>query len=133
MGRGGYNGGDPSVSAPKTNRTYIWATNDSLDLELLGKSYIAQSGEKLENEEGGVQGEFGYILRPVNEAKQSKSVWTKLRSRGPKKSPTKEHFDVDSSFRSSERSGRGSTSSRLSSQASESTPTVGLQAGNTKQ
>jgi hypothetical protein len=86
MGRGGYNGGDPSVSAPKTNRTYIWATNDSLDLELLGKSYIAQSGENLENEEGGVQGEFGYILRPVNEAKQSKSAWAKLHSRRSKKS-----------------------------------------------
>jgi hypothetical protein len=64
MGRSGYNGGDPGGRRrPKTDNVHIFATTAALDHSVLQKSRIVQSGEGLRNEDGGIQEEFGYVLR----------------------------------------------------------------------
>ena len=59
MGRGGYNGGSPSVTAPKLDQVLI---NDLSKIKFTEKSWIFSVGCGLQNEEGGVQPEFGYIV-----------------------------------------------------------------------
>lgn len=61
MGRGGYNGGGPSVEEPQDDNLYIFP--DVHRKTLLQRSRIVQAGENLKNEGGGVQHEFGYLLR----------------------------------------------------------------------
>jgi hypothetical protein len=64
MGRSGYNGGDPGGRRrPKKDNVHIFAAEATLDRNVLQKSRIVQSGEGLRNEDGGIQEEFGYILR----------------------------------------------------------------------
>jgi hypothetical protein len=62
MGRGGYNGGGPSVNEPKSDNTYIFTGSGNLDANLLGCSLILKAGQGLKNEHGAVQREFGYII-----------------------------------------------------------------------
>jgi hypothetical protein len=62
MGRGGYNGGGPSVKEPKANNVYLFSREQTIAPELLTRSHIVKAGESLANEKGGVQHEFGYVL-----------------------------------------------------------------------
>lgn len=89
MGRGGYNGGDPSVNDPKVDDSYI-SLSSSTRLSLLRDSQIVQSGVGLKNERGGIQHEFGYIIKTelVDPAQQSKGISRlfdfRKRRRGPR-------------------------------------------------
>jgi hypothetical protein len=94
MGRAGYNGGSPSVRAPKGDNVYIYAVQETLETELLLRARIVKSGEGLHNERGGVQREFGYLLcvssTPAGEkatslAKQLTRAW-----KGAKKKQSRE-------------------------------------------
>lgn len=61
MGRGGYNGGGPVVKKPKINNDDVLnGAGDSLNLP---KDFqIVKAGEGLQNERGGRQAEFGYLI-----------------------------------------------------------------------
>ncbi|KAF2106261.1 hypothetical protein BDV96DRAFT_607490 [Lophiotrema nucula] len=63
MGRGGYNGGDPTVKEPKVDNFYIISPGESTSLKLSTTSQILECGFNLKNEKGGIQPEFGYIVR----------------------------------------------------------------------
>ena len=61
MGRGGYNGGGPVARAPKKNDVDVFSdTQDTLDLP--EDFQIFEAGEGLQNEWGGKQFEFGYLV-----------------------------------------------------------------------
>lgn len=64
MGRGGYNGGTPTVNNPKENTVYVFPFRES-HLEIPKDSQILKAGECLQNPRGGVQPEFGYIIGTV--------------------------------------------------------------------
>jgi hypothetical protein len=66
MGRGGYNGGGPSVQAPQDDDLYIFP--DLHKDRLSDRSRIVQAGKNLKNEGGGVQHEFGYLLSVTTDA-----------------------------------------------------------------
>lgn len=60
MGRGGYNGGGPVVKKPKINVDVFNGAQDTLNLP---KGFqIVKAGEGLQNERGGRQAEFGYLI-----------------------------------------------------------------------
>lgn len=79
MGRGGYNGGDPAVNEPKADTSHIY-TEGSQEFEISPKSRILRSGENLENERGGIQPEFGYIIetKSTKQGQRSKGIWKNL-------------------------------------------------------
>jgi hypothetical protein len=93
MGRGGYNGGGPSAIFPQTDPLYVFAGREEhlssiLDSE---RANIIRCGRDLENERGGVQSEFGYLLNFIVETADAteQASWHKkwsraLRSRTPK-------------------------------------------------
>lgn len=61
MGRGGYNGGGPVVKKPKINDVDVFdGAGDTLNLPKDFK--IVEAGEGLQNERGGRQAEFGYLI-----------------------------------------------------------------------
>jgi hypothetical protein len=62
MGRGGYNGGGPTVNEPKTDKLCIFTRSGDLDISMLRSSLITNAGQGLKNEHGAVQQEFGYII-----------------------------------------------------------------------
>lgn len=61
MGRGGYNGGSPAVNTPKENSVYIFPLYEG-HFEIPKDFQILKAGEGLQNEQGGIQAEFGYII-----------------------------------------------------------------------
>ena len=64
MGRGGYNGGGPVVKNPKKDDVYVreWSSGARETLALPKKFEIVKAGEGLQNERGGQQVEFGYLV-----------------------------------------------------------------------
>lgn len=68
MGRGGYNGGSSSLNSPKKEKIIVFPTDSTLqDLQL---ATILESGCNLTNELGGIQPEFGYLIRKTKEPTQ---------------------------------------------------------------
>lgn len=71
------------MSAPKSDNVYVFAAQ-KLDAETLKRAHIVQSGENIKNERGGVQSEFGYLLKIIDpttgEAQQSKGFLRILRT-----------------------------------------------------
>jgi len=89
MGRGGFNGGSAAVQEPRTDTVYYFTAQESIDdvtqapleVEILKRARIVLSGERLKNEKGGVQHEFGYVLEityPEPEQKEPTKGLSKL-------------------------------------------------------
>jgi hypothetical protein len=123
MGRSGYNGGDPGGRRrPKTDNVHIFATTAALDHSVLQKSRIVQSGEGLRNEDGGIQEEFGYILR-LEESEEGLKVEEKQKLHKLKS------LDLDSSLRTTQSGARRhGTCSKVPPRTSGRSSTVGVQA-----
>ena len=76
MGSGGYNGGSPAVNAPKKSEVDV-SSGARDDLDLPKNFEIVEAGEGLQNEHGGKQAEFGYLVR-AKKAQPNSSTSNKL-------------------------------------------------------
>lgn len=61
MGRSGYNGGEPTATTPKKDGTY-YSSYWQGQVVIPRNPHIIDSGEGLQNEHGGFQAEFGYLI-----------------------------------------------------------------------